>query len=92
MLAKALMYSGEHYEAASIYQSLIKRQKKEYGLVDSFVAELMLDLSECYIRRNAKGDVKRAEKELLLALEILLTVEGASGELTIRARDMLDSL
>ena len=92
MLAKALMYSGEHYEAASIYQSLIKRQKKEYGLVDPFVAELMLDLSECYIRRNAKGDVKRAEKELLLALEILLTVEGASGELTIRARDMLDSL
>ena len=86
------MEIGEYKEAAALYQELIKKQKKQYGLVDEFVAELMILLSECYLKRNSKGDRKRAEKELNIALEILLVVQGVDSDLTIKCRDLIESL
>lgn len=91
-LASLYMEIGEYKEAAALYQDLIKKQKKQYGLVDEFVAELMVLLSECYLKRNSKGDRKRAEKELNIALEILLVVQGVESALTIKVRDLIESL
>ena len=91
-LASLYMEIGEYKEAAALYQELIKKQKKQYGLVDEFVAELMILLSECYLKRNSKGDRKRAEKELNIALEILLIVQGVDSDLTIKCRDLIESL
>jgi hypothetical protein len=87
-----LMENGEYHEAASIFQSIIKKQKALYGTEDEIVARLMVALAKCYLKRNARGDRKRAEKLLVEALESALVVQGPDGEISLKARDMLESI
>lgn len=91
-LASALMANGEYKEAATLFQGIIKKQRALYGYDDEIVIRLMVALSECYMNRGAKGDIKRAEKELLLALEHALFIQGPEGELSIKAKKLLDSI
>ena len=56
------------------------------------VARLMVALAKCYLKRNARGDRKRAEKLLVEALESALVVQGPDGEISLKARDMLESI
>lgn len=90
-LAVCHMDKGEFTEAAHIFQRLIRKETRLYGL-DEGTGSLKIGLAECYIQRNSKGDRKRAENELLSALEMLLSVQGPDGELTLKARDLLDSI
>lgn len=91
-LASMLMENGEYYEAASIFQSIIKKEKALYGTEDEIVARLMVALAKCYLKRDARGDRKRAEKLLVEALESALVVQGPDGEISLKARDMLESI
>ena len=90
-LAICYMDIGDYNEAAHIFQRLIKNETRLYGM-DEGIGSLKIGLAECYLQRKSRGDRKRAENELLSALEMLLAAQGPEGELTLKARDILDSI